>query len=662
MLTSEAGGARPGRARAALTVRAPLLLGIALAVLVCYPFAGGRLLLLDYVSGPHQPLLPPAAFGVNGGLTSGVPLAVGFRLLDFLLGPADTVVPVAVFFPLAATGAARLVRTAGLPARLGAGLLYAVNPFVLDRLYAGQVGVLLGYALLPFAVAALLDAAREPHRIGRAACWASATVAMSVHFAWILVPVTVAIALTRPRRWRASLRLAGAALGAMAVSAYLLVPPLLAAVRPAGALAQLGAYQTRADPRLGLLANLAGLYGFFRIGPADPKGYFSGWPAVLAALLVVVAAGYVAVLRDKARRRDGLAFLVAGLAGYLLALGSQGPTGGLFRLAYEHVPGFVVMREPDKFAALVALGYAYGFGWGISWLASRSGRQAARAVPAALAIALPLAYTPTLFGGLAGQVRASTIPPSWSAAARIAGHGTVLFLPWREYLPTPFTQHRVIANPGAYYFAGTVLTGQDPGAGYGFAAQDPEHAVLDRLLGPPADVRRARAVLAGLGVRFIALAKVADWQAFAPVTNAPGIRLVYSGPAMSLYAVTPTAQEIRNGRRVRALSTASYRVLPGRPGIVPLPVPYAPGWTLGGRLAVRLADGQVGVLAPARGGIARYGPAAGIIASEIGSLVALIAVAGLAVAERRRRSGGHPERDRDPADLPVPEEVAAPPR
>ena len=124
------------------------------------------------------------------------------------------------FFPLATTGAARLVRTAVLPARLGAGLFYAVNPFVFDRLYAGQLGVLLGYALLPFAVTAFLDAAQEPHRVGRAACWAAATVMMSEHFAWILVPVAAAIILTRPRRLLASLRLGGAALGAAAISAY----------------------------------------------------------------------------------------------------------------------------------------------------------------------------------------------------------------------------------------------------------------------------------------------------------------------------------------------------------------------------------------------------------------------------------------------------------
>ncbi len=92
--------------------------------------------------------------------------------------------------------------------------------------------------------------------------------------------------------------------------------------------------------------NVAGLYGFFRPAPTEPKNLFSRWPAVLAALVLIVAVGYVAVLCDAARRRDGLAMLAAGISGYFLALGNQCPTGGLFRLAYEHVPGFVIMREP----------------------------------------------------------------------------------------------------------------------------------------------------------------------------------------------------------------------------------------------------------------------------------------------------------------------------
>jgi len=631
------GGMRAARARRALVASAPLLLGVVLAALVCYPFVGGRLLLLDFVSGPHQPLLPAAAFGLDGGLTGGVPLAIGVGLLDRLLGQAGSVVPVVIFFPLATTGAARLLRTAVLPARLGAGLFYAVNPFVFDRLYAGQLGVLLGYALLPFAVAALLDAAQEPHRVGRAACWAGAAVLMSEHFAWILVPVTAAIFLTRPHRVRASVRFGAAALGAAAINSYLLVAPMLVATRPAGPLTQLTAYRTQADPRVGLLVNVAGLYGFFRPGPTEPKNLFSGWPAVLAALMLIVAVGYVAVLRDAAHRRDGLAILAAGITGYFLALGDQGPTGGLFRLAYEHVPGFVMMREPDKFAVLVALAYAYGFGWGIAWLRTRSRQKVAQIAVAALAIVLPFAYTPNLLGGLGGQVKASEFPSSWAIASRLAGQDTVLFLPWHEYFPTPFTGQRAIANPAALYFAGTVLTSQNPGLGYGFAAEDPEHVFLDKVLGPPVDLQRMRVALAGLGVRFVALAKVADWRDFAQVGEVPGMRLVYSSSSLDLFSVTPTAQETRNDCRIRFLDLVDYRVLPGHPGVVALPVPYSQGWTLDGHPAVRLADGQAGILAPAGGGVVHYGPCSGVLASEIGSLAAALAVAGVAFFKRRRR-------------------------
>jgi hypothetical protein len=461
---------------------------------------------------------------------------------------------------------------------------------------------------------------------------------MSEHFSWILLPVTAAIAVTRPHRLRACARLGAAALGTAAICTYLLMAPVLGGTRPAGALAQLTAYRTQGDPRVGLLVNVAGLYGFFRPGPTEAKNLYSGWPAVLAGLVLIIAVGYVAALRDATHRRDGLAILAAGVTGYFLALGDQGPTGSFFRLAYEDVPGFVMMREPDKFAVLVALAYAYGFGWGIAWLMVRSRQQAARAAAAALAIAVPVAWTPNLFGGLGGQVKASEVPPSWSVAARLAGTATVLFLPWHEYFPTPFTGQRLIANPAVFYFSGTVLTSQNPGSGYAFAAEDPEHAFLDKVLGPPADLQRAGVALAGLGVRFVALAKVADWRDFAGVGEAPGIRLVYSSPSLDLYSIRPTAQEARDDRRIRPLDPVDYRLLPGHPGVVALPVPYAPGWTLDGHPAQRLADGQAAFRAPAGGGVVHFGPSSGVLASEIGSLAAVLIVAGVAFSERRRRA------------------------
>jgi hypothetical protein len=100
-----------------------------------------------------------------------------------------------------------------------------------------------------------------------------------------------------------------------------------------------------------------------------------------------------------------------------------------------------------------------------------------------------------------------------------------------------------------------------------------------------------------------------------------------------------------------AFAPVDYCILPGRPGTVTLPVAYSRGWTLNGHPAERLADGQTGVRAPAEGGIAHYDPFAGVAASEIGSLAALLAVAGLALnAQRKRAPGRSAPPHRPPAD------------
>jgi hypothetical protein len=110
---------------------------VVLVALVCYPFAGGRLLLPDFVSGPRQPLLP-AAFGLDGGLTGGVPLAIGFRLLDRVLGQASSVVPAAVFFRSPRPGRRAWCAPWCFPRASAPGSSTLSNPFVFDRLYAGQ--------------------------------------------------------------------------------------------------------------------------------------------------------------------------------------------------------------------------------------------------------------------------------------------------------------------------------------------------------------------------------------------------------------------------------------------------------------------------------------------------------------------------------------------
>jgi hypothetical protein len=127
---------------------------------------------------------------------------------------------------------------------------------------------------------------------------------------------------------------------------------------------------------------------------------------------------------------------------------------------------------------------------------------------------------------------------------------------------------------------------------------------------------------------------------------------MYSGRSLDLFSVWPTVTETRNARRVRSVDPVDYRVLPGRPGVVALPVPYSQGWTLDSHPAVRLADGQAGIVAPAGGGAVHYNPSGGIIASEIASLVAALALAGIALIERRKRMRGRTDPDPQPLAEP----------
>ena len=84
---------------------------------------------------------------------------------------ASTYAPLLVFFGLRMTtkpgglAAAFLSIAITVAARLGTGLLYAVNPFAFECLFAGQLCIVLGYAVVPRTVGALLEAASNRRHI-----------------------------------------------------------------------------------------------------------------------------------------------------------------------------------------------------------------------------------------------------------------------------------------------------------------------------------------------------------------------------------------------------------------------------------------------------------------------------------------------------------------
>jgi len=574
---------------------------------------------------------------------------------------------------LAGWGMHRLVPSTSEVARFFGGILYAVNPFVYDRLDTGQWYLLLGYALLPWAFAALLPLAEGR----RSAAWRFAALATAVGvasahmFALLAVLVffvSLGVLARGPRRIvRLSAIGAGSALTCAASLYWLLpVPGLDALWRHIGP-AQLRVYGTVSDHRWGIEGAVAGLYGYWN--DADPiKAHLAAWPLITAALIALALWGLAH------RRHDPIAWTVAAAAafGFLLALGGRGPiTGALYRTALDHIALLRSFREPQKGVALLAFGYAYLGGAAAGELRGHIGglqwRRRAPALAAALLL-LPLIGGYREFDGLWGKLSTSAYPRSWSEARTLLGReapgSRTLVLPWHGYFALTFAGHRVVANPATSYFDTPVLVSRSVGEGAAANdTSDPLDGEVSRLLADGRHRRDLGACLATLGVSHILLPEQADWRRYSFLSSQHDLVLERRWSDLLLYRNThPTGLALQVERsaaspcntRVNPLATRIVdpgRIELTRPALrdrlVALAVPPGPGWTMDGR-AGRLLAGAIPVFRTRAAAGATFVASSSKIVrrNELIGLVALIALALvrslLAATERSRRRAGRP--------------------
>jgi hypothetical protein len=469
--------------------------GLALGLLAIGPgLSPGFVLAYDMVFVPH-PVFTRATFGISGMLPRHVPSDAVVTALSHL-APADVVQKAILLsiFVIACVSAAALVPAERLLPRLAAGVVYAWNPFVAERLLLGQWAMLLGYAALPWVALAAargdprrLLAALVPAAVGGFAAWAlSGLVALVVTAfrdrstargaglrAWLTTPVVL-----------------------VAVALPWLVPSLLRSSGVPADPAGVAAFAARADTPFGATGSLLLLGGGWN-AETVPSGYghlpmVAAWLCVVAVALACYAGG---------RRIPGLG--AAAAAGFALAaLGAVAP--GALRAAIGAWPGFAVLRDGQQYVAPLAVVVAAGVGMAVDRLY--------RPELAALAVFVPLALLPGLAWGGGGRLAAAHYPADWARARALidAAPGDVLVLPWEAYRGYPWNGGRRVLDPLPRYLPGRVIlndgvrvrAGGARGADAALAAEDPRARALDAVVRSGAPLTGA---LGARGVRYVAV-------------------------------------------------------------------------------------------------------------------------------------------------------------
>jgi hypothetical protein len=336
-------------------------------------------------------LAPPRA------VPSDLVVAAASRIL-----PADILQKLILLaiFVLACAGAAALLDREPLLARLAAGVFYAWNPYVAERLIIGHWALLLGYAALPWTLRAVL-APDLLSRRGAARLFLALLPAVIGGFAALSIAALLAIPaaaftgnprparpveqrgcgtltgrairLPHPRGCRAALAgdprraaptgdprraaLAGDPRRLVLVLAALtigslpwLIPSLLhpVYVDPAS----IAAFAARADTPFGSLGSLLMLGGAWN-AQTVPQAYGGPWSALWLAAVILALAAYL--LRTRTHPRwPGLG--TAAIVGLLIAAaGITTPGRDLLRSLIAAFPGFAVLRDAQQFVAPLAL-------------------------------------------------------------------------------------------------------------------------------------------------------------------------------------------------------------------------------------------------------------------------------------------------------------------
>ena len=511
-----------------------LWVGVLAVLLVGPALTPGFALSYDLVFTPRQDVLP-ASIGVGSGLPRAVPQDAVVAIVETLIPGMIVEKLVLLAIPLiVGFGMLRLLK--GTAAGVVAATLAIANPFVAQRLVIGHWGLLLAYALVPWAlvVARRLRAGGDPWdglRLLLLVAAGSLTPSGSLLIAAVAVPP----ALLPGSRYAVRSRLMLAA-GVIATWLPWLLPALLhpavASADPRGT----GVFALRPDaPGGAVVAALTG-GGIWNAEAVLPsRGTLLTW--VFAAFVLALGAwGAASLTRALGRGLVGWWGLVA-VVGLLAALASV-VAPGAWTSVVELVPGGGLARDAQKLLAPWILLLCAAVGEGAGRLLARVRDNASRAVVLLALSVVPLACQPDLLWGAGGRLQAVAYPSDWTAVreevAASERPGDIASFPWTAFRRFEWNAGRTVLDPAPRWLPRTTVVSDDLAIDTAeglvvVAGDDPRSQAITGTLAEGGSLARE---LPALGVGWALVAKGTP----GPTPDLQGWDRVFDGPDLTLYA------------------------------------------------------------------------------------------------------------------------------
>ncbi len=394
------------------------------------------------------------------------------------------------------------------------GVIAMLNPFVFERLAAGQWIVLAGYAYTPLVVYIYLKYKNtKPF-------WITYAIfpLVSIHF-WLLVSIfgVISFALFRRRSFYELLRPARSYIWFFAVNAFWILPLFTGGNAQAENLnrSHFAAFQTLSDPNVGILGNVVSLHGMWASHSSLLKDTNQFWFAYALCLLAATLWGMHQYRRNNHFGTVNKASVMTLAGAILLAIGVAHPLTQAILTPFSYLPLAATLRESAKAIGIITIVYALWAPVGIVALATKL--WSSQALKSALV--LHILMMSGMLWGLNGTINNHDYPNSWyDVVSTVPTDSKALVLPWQGYMELEFADNVYAANPARVFFPFGVVQSNSTGNQLIDNRDRELLTLLNTYLDKEIDYQTlVDTLVREQGITHIIILKTGNWQRYQPL-------------------------------------------------------------------------------------------------------------------------------------------------